>query len=135
MESPFAEQRRSPGAAAFMMFAAVMMVLAGVWHAIAGFAGILDDQFFVTTPNYVFEFDSTVWGWAHLILGIVVALAGFSLFSGATWALAVGVIVASLSMIANFAFMPYYPVWSIVIIAVDIAIIWALIAHGRDVVE
>jgi hypothetical protein len=135
MESPIMEDRRSSGAVGFTVFAGVMMILAGIWHAIIGFAGILEDRFYVTTPNYVFELDATTWGWVHLILGIVVAFAGFGVFSGAVWARTVGVILASLSMIANFAFMPFYPVWSIVIIAVDVGIIWALTAHGRDVVE
>jgi hypothetical protein len=135
MESPIMEHRRSGGAIGFTVFAGVMMILAGIWHAMAGFVGILEDRFYVATPNYLFQFDSTTWGTIHLILGIVVVLAGFAIFSGATWARAVGVILAALSMIANFAFIPFYPIWSIVIIAVDIGIIWALTAHGRDVVE
>ena len=65
----------------------------------------------------------------------VVVLAGFALFSGAVWARTVGVILAVLSAIANFAFIPYYPVWSIVMIAVNITVIWALTAHGRDIAE
>jgi hypothetical protein len=126
---------RSSGAVGFTIFAGVMMMMAGIWHAITGFAGILEDQFYVNTPNYVFEFDATTWGWVHLLVGIIVAIAGFALFSGAVWARVVGVVLASLSMIANFAFIPFYPLWSIVIIAVDIGVIWALTAHGRDVVE
>jgi hypothetical protein len=126
---------RSGGAVGFTIFAGVMMMMAGIWHAITGFAGILEDQFYVTTPNYVFEFDATTWGWVHLIVGIIVALAGFALFSGAVWARVLGVVLASLSMIANFAFIPFYPLWSIVITAVDIGIIWALTAHGRDIAE
>lgn len=135
MESPIMEDRRSGAAVGFTAFAGVMMMMAGIWHAITGFAGILEDRFYVTTPNYVFELDATTWGWVHLILGVVVAFAGGGLFSGAVWARTVGVILAALSMIANFAFIPFYPLWSIVIIAVDIGVIWALTAHGRDVVE
>jgi hypothetical protein len=135
MESPIIEDRRSGGAVGFTVFAGVMMIMAGIWHAIIGFAGILENTFYVTSPNYVFEFDVTTWGWVHLILGIVVAFAGFGVFSGAAWARVVGVTLAALSMIATFAFIPFYPVWSIVIIAVDIGVIWALTAHGRDIVQ
>jgi hypothetical protein len=133
MAYPVAEDRRSSGAVGFAMFAGVMMIMAGIWHAIIGFVGILEDRFFVATPNYVFEFDATTWGWIHLIAGIIVAIAGFGLFSGALWARVVGVVLASLSMILNFAFIPFYPLWSVTIIAVDIGVIWALTAHGREI--
>jgi hypothetical protein len=112
-----------------------MMILIGSFHIIVGLAGILEDEFFVATPNWLLEFDATTWGWIHLLAGIVVLLAGFGLFSGAVWARTIGVILATVSAIANFAFIPYYPVWSLAIIAVDIFVIWALTAHGRDIAE
>ena len=135
MESRDMEDRPSGTAVGFTMFAGVLMIMMGVWHAMVGFAAILEDQFLVATPNYVFELDATSWGWIHLIAGVIVAFAGFGVFSGAVWARSIGVLVAALSAIANFAFIPYYPVWSIVIIAADIAVIWALTVHGRDIVR
>jgi hypothetical protein len=125
----------SPWALGFISFAAFMLILAGFFHATAGLVGIIDDEFYVTTPNYVFEFDRTAWGWIHLIAGIIAVCAGLALFSGATWARLVGTLVAMFSAIAAFANIPYYPVWSIIIIAVDAGIIWALVAHGREFVE
>ena len=124
---------RSGAAVGFTYFAAIVMFMVGTFHAIAGFAGILENEFYVATRNYVFEFDATAWGWIHLIAGLVVIFAAAGLFSGAVWARTVGVTMAVISAIANFGFIPYYPVWSIVIIALDIAVIWALTAHGRDV--
>ena len=126
-------QERSGWAVGWTTFAAIIMIMIGTFHAIAGLSGILDDKVYAATPRYVFEFDATAWGWIHLLMGILVAVAGFALFSGAVWARTVGVILALLSAIANFAFIPWYPVWSIVMIAVDVAVIWALTAHGRDV--
>jgi hypothetical protein len=128
-------KRWSGAAVGFTVFASLMMIVIGAFHAISGLVGIIENEFFVATPNYIFEFDVTTWGWIHLILGIVVVIAGFSLFSGAVWARTFGVFLAVLSAIANFAFIPYYPLWSIVIIALDVAVIWALTAHGRDIVE
>jgi hypothetical protein len=119
----------------FSVFAGVMMITAGIWHAISGLTGIIEDKFYVATPNYIFEFDATTWGWIHLILGVVVALAGFALFSGSVWARSIAVVVAVFSLIVNFAFIPFYPLWSIVIIALDVGVIWAVTAHGRDVSE
>jgi hypothetical protein len=116
------------------MFAAIMLILIGSFHAISGLVGIIDDTFYVVTPEYVAQFDTTTWGWIHLFAGIVVLLAGFGLFSGAVWARTVGVIVATISAIASFAWLPWYPIWGILIIAVDVTVIWALTAHGRDIV-
>jgi hypothetical protein len=135
MQSPVAENRTSGWAVGFLTFAAVLMITAGIWHAITGLAGIIENDFFVRTPNYILEFDATTWGWVQLIAGIVVALAGFGLFSGSILARTVAVVVAVLSLIVNFAFIPFYPLWAIVIIALDIGVIWAVTAHGRDIAE
>jgi hypothetical protein len=107
-------------------FAGVIMLLIGVFHAIAGLVALLDDQFYVVGANYTFELDVTGWGWIHLLAGVGVALAGLYVFSGATWARVVGIALAMLSAIANFFFIPYYPFWSILMIALAVWAIWAL---------
>ena len=122
----------STGWAGWVAFAAFMMIMIGGFHAIQGLAAILKDNFYTVTPNYVFKFDVTTWGWIHLLAGILVILAGFGLFSGATWARTVGVILAFVSAIANFAWLPYSPVWSAIMITVDVLVIYALIVHGRE---
>ena len=94
-----------------------------------------NDTFYVVGEEYIFQFDVTTWGWIHLILGFVVLVAGFYLFSGAVWARTVGVIVAVLWAIVAFAWLPWYPVWAIIYIAVSVFIIWALTAHGRDITD
>lgn len=128
-------QPYSSGAVGVTIFAGVLMIMIGVFHAIQGLAAILDDTFFVVGDEYVFRFDVTTWGWVHLVLGVVVALAGFALFRGAVWARTVAVILASVSMVANFVWLPYYPLWSILVIALDVFVIWAVILHGRDIVD
>jgi len=127
-----AREDTSGWAAGFALFAALMMIMAGVWQALAGLIAIFENEFYVATRNYVFEFDATTWGWIHLLLGVVVGLAGLGLLAGQTWARVVGIILAVLSAIANFLFIPYYPFWSMLIIAVDVFVIWALAAHGRE---
>ena len=122
-------QQSSPWATGFAMFAAILMIIAGLWGIIVGISAILNDQVFVTTQGYVYEFDITVWGWLHLIIGILVGGAGIGIIQGATWGRAVGIAVASLSLLANFLFIPHYPVWSIAIIALDVLIIWALVTY------
>ena len=122
-------------AVGWTFFAATMMMMIGTFHVIAGFVGILDDTFYVTTRNYVFQFDATAWGWIHLILGIIVATSGAYLLTGAVLARIVGVIMAMVSAIAGFAWIPYYPIWGITVVALAVSVIWALTAHGRDIAE
>jgi hypothetical protein len=119
-------------AVGFTAFAGAMMLLIGIFQAFAGLAAILNDGFLVRRPNYTFDIDITGWGWIHLIIGLIVAAAGFGVFSGATWARAVGITVALLSAIANFFFIPIYPVWAVLIIALDVLVIWALSTYTED---
>jgi hypothetical protein len=128
-------QQRSGAAVGFAMFAGLMLIMIGSFHIIGGLGGIFSDTVYAVTPKWVLQFDTTTWGWIHLLAGIVVLLAGFGVFSGAVWARTVGVIVATVSAIANFAFMPYQPFWSIAIIILDVFVIWALTVHGRDIAE
>jgi hypothetical protein len=114
-------------------FAGVMLIMIGVFDIIQGLVAIFDDEFYVVAAEWVFEFDVTAWGWIHLILGIVLVASGIGIFSGHVLARTVGVIVAGLVAIANFAWIPYFPVWSIIVIAICVAVIWALTAHGRDI--
>jgi hypothetical protein len=113
-----------------VMFAAVMLVLIGSFEAIAGLTAIFDDEFFVVGANYTFELDTTAWGWIHLLLGALLVLAGAALFSGAAWAGIVAIVLASLSAVANFFFIPYYPFWAILEIALACWVIWALTRPG-----
>jgi hypothetical protein len=124
---------RSGAAVGLTVFAATMMIMIGSLQALQGLVALFNDTFYVVGHKWVFEFDVTAWGWIHLILGIVVAVAGFYLFQGAVWARTVGVIVVAVGAILNFAWLPYYPVWSTILIALDVFVIWALTAHGRDI--
>jgi hypothetical protein len=125
--------RTTSWAAGVVLFAGFMMIMVGIWQALEGLIAIFENEFYVATRNYLFQFDATTWGWIHLIVGAIVALAGFGLLSGQTWARVVAITVAVLSAIANFLWLPYYPFWSMLIIAVDVLVIWALVAHGREV--
>ncbi|CAM5467222.1 DUF7144 family membrane protein [Streptomyces pilosus] len=122
----------STWATSWTVAAAVLMTFGGIMAIFQGIAAIAEDDVFVSTRNFTYEFSLTGWGWVHLILGALVTAAGIALFQGATWARMVGVALAGLSMIANFVWLPYYPVWSIVLIIIDGFIIWALCAPRRE---
>jgi hypothetical protein len=128
-----ATREASGSTVGFVVFAGVMMMLAGTFQALTGLAAILENEFFVVGPRYAYELDVTAWGWIHLIGGAIVAAAGWGVFSGAPWARVVGITLASLSAIANFFFIPYQPVWAILIIALDVLVIAALASYSpRD---
>ena len=111
-------------------FAAVLLVLVGIFQAIEGLVAIFDDGFYLVTANYTFDLDTTAWGWVHLLLGILLFFVGWGLFSGKAWAAVTAIFVAMLSAIANFFFIPYYPFWSILMIALAVWVIWSLTRPG-----
>jgi hypothetical protein len=117
-------------AVAGITFAGTIMIMIGVFQAIAGLSAIFDDQFYVVTQNYAFDLDVTAWGWIHLLLGILVAVSGYFLFARRTWAAILAITLAVLSAIANFFFIPYYPFWSILMIALAVWVIWSLTRPG-----
>jgi hypothetical protein len=130
--SPHRTEQPSGWAVGLILFAGIMMIMAGIFQAFSGLVAILEDEFYVTTPNYLFQFDATSWGWIHLILGLVVAFAGAAVLAGRTWGRVVGITLAMLSALANFLFIPYYPFWALLIIVLNVFVIWALATQGYD---
>jgi hypothetical protein len=123
---PYGTGHPSAGVHGFTTFGAVMLMIAGGYQALIGISALLHDKLYVTTPDYVYSLDLTGWGWIHLLLGVAVALVGVAILRGQAWARWVGIGLVALSMIANFLFIPYYPLWSLVVIALEVAIIAAL---------
>ena len=115
----------------FTLAAAVLMMLSGAWNFLEGIAAVVRGAFFTTQPNYAFDLSVHSWGWFHLILGAVVFVAGAALFLDKWWARAIGVLFAGVSTLVNFLYIPYQPAFSIVIMAIDVVIIWALLTPRR----
>jgi len=122
--------RASSWAMSGITFAAAMLFLIGSFQILAGLAALINDEFFVATKHYAFHLDVTAWGWIHLVLGVFLVVTGTALFGNRTWAGVTAIGLAMLSAVANFFFLPYYPWWSLVIIALDIWVIWALTRPG-----
>jgi len=127
-------ERRSGLAIATTATAGVLLAMVGLFHIVQGLVELIDKDFYAVTANWAFRFNVTTWGWLHLIGGLIALLAGFGLFTGNVLARTAAVIIAVLSAVASFMSLPYYPWWSILIIAFDVLVIWALTAHGRDIV-
>jgi hypothetical protein len=116
-------------------FAGVLLIMVGLFHALQGIIALASNDIYAVGKNYVFHFSFTTWGWIHLLLGLLVAGAGAGLFFGKTWARTVAVIAAAVSMVGSFMWLPHYPVWSLVLMALDVFVLWAVIVHGRALVE
>ncbi|KUJ41280.1 hypothetical protein ACZ90_68075 [Streptomyces albus subsp. albus] len=124
--TPRRDDTSSEAARGLVFFAAVMLIIGGVLDLFRGIMGIHEDDVFVTTPNYVFKFDTTSWGWIHLVAGVVAIVVGAGLFKMSMWARILGVAVAALLILVNFLSIPWYPLWSIVAIAFYGFVIWGI---------
>ena len=118
----------------WIAFAGVIMIMLGTFHIIQGLVALFNDDYFLVGPaGLVVHVDFTAWGWVHLIGGSVVLVAGVCVFAGQPWARAVGVVAAVLSAITNVGFLAAYPLWSVMMIALDVVVILALTVHGADI--
>jgi len=120
----------------WIFFAGAMMVMLGSFHVIEGLVAVFKDEvFLVGKSGLVINVDYTTWGWVHIIGGLVIAGAGIALFTGRIWARTIGVIMAMVSAIVNITFLSAYPVWSAIMITLDVLVIWALTVHGGELRE
>jgi len=119
----------------WIYFASLMMMLVGGFQAIAGLVALFKDDFYLVAEKSLVVFDYSTWGWIHLLMGVVIFAAGTALMNGALWARMVGVLLAGISIFANMAFLNAFPLWSILMIVVDVLVIYALTVHGDEVQE
>lgn len=117
------------------MFGGVMMMVAGTFHAMAGLVGIFKDTSYwaVGSSQLVISMDYTAWGWLHLIVGALAIAAGAGILAGQAWARVAGVVLAIVSALVNLAFLAAFPLWATLIIAIDVLVIYALVAHGEEI--
>ena len=129
-DRPYSPPEPSGWALSGIVFAASVLMLIGCFQAISGLVAIIDDEFFVVTRNYTFDLDTSAWGWLHLLIGIALVITGFGLFSRSTWAGVTAIVLAMLSALANFLFIPYYPLLAILLVVLNIWVIWSLTRPG-----
>lgn len=123
---------KAAAAGGLTIFAAVMLFITGSLAFCRGLMALLHDNVFINTPHYVFEFNLSGWGWIHLILGAIAVVVSLGLFVAMKWARILGVAIAGLLIIANFLTIPYYPFWSLTVIALCAFVIWGLCVVQRD---
>ena len=128
-QSATTRQAVSPWASGPITFAGAMLVITGVLQIFIAIPALLYDKLYVGTAQYVFAFDLAAWGWIQLITAIAAVGAGYGALRGLAWARIVGIAVAGIGMVAEFAFIPHFPLWSVLVIAIDVVIIWALATY------
>jgi hypothetical protein len=113
-----------------VVFAAVMMFVIGLFQFFGGIGAIVQDDVYVIGGDYAYSFSVTAWGWIHLVIGAVMVAAGYALFRRYVWGGVVAIVLASLSAVSNFLFLPYAPFWSLVVIALNVFVIWSITRPG-----
>jgi hypothetical protein len=126
------ESPKTTGWVGWGVFAATMMIIGGALNAFYGIVAAVNDDWVVWTNRGAVYLVITEWGWVHIIVGGLVVLAGIGVLSGNVLARTVGVVLAGISMLTNFFFLPVYPLWALTVITIDALVIWALTAHGRE---
>ena len=126
-------ESRVTGWVGWVFFAGVMMMILGVFQMVEGLAALLNDEYYlVESSGLVVSVDYTVWGWVHLILGALAVLIGLGVLVGNTAAIVGGIVLAVLSALVNLTFIAAYPLWSVIVITIDVIVIYALAVHGRE---
>ncbi len=116
-------------------YPAIMLVILGFLQIFTGLFGVIGNEVYVATEEYPLQLDSVTWGWIHLVVGALAMVVGFGLFAGRMWARTLGVIIAVVSALATFVWLPQFPLWGFAILAVNLLVIWALTVHGGDLVD
>ena len=127
------EANPSGAAVGWSMFAATMLFVIGGLEFLAGLSAAVHGSYYVVGTNYLYKFNVATWGWINMLVGVIVVGSGFGVLKGHVLGRTVGVFIAAGSIVANFLWLPYSPVWSSILIAIGVAVIWALTAHGRDI--
>ncbi|MFJ1455822.1 hypothetical protein [Nocardia sp. N2S4-5] len=120
---PSAEGGAPPGG---VLAATILLVTVGVLDILQGISAVGADQLYVVGVEYMYRFDTTAWGWIHIVVGITLVLIGIGLMSSTRWARIATMVVAALSIVANFMSLPYFPAWSFLVILLDVVVIWAV---------
>ena len=133
-DEPYAASREPTAWVGFILFAGIMLFMMGGFQVIEGFVALFKDDYYLVTRNdMIISIDYTSWGWTHLLIGLVAIGTGIGVLLGQMWARVVGIIVAVISALVNIAFLPAYPIWSTIVIATDVLVIYALSVHGGEV--
>ena len=130
--SNMSNYRRPTAWAGFVVLAAVLMCIVGIFNIVTGLVAVFNDTIYSQGSNVTVVLDVTGWGWFHIVWGLLMLGTGMALYAGQTWARVIAILLVSVNMISQLMEMPAYPLWGLVILTLDILIIWAIIVHGAE---
>lgn len=128
-----ASRTRATAWTGWLGFGGCMMVVIGAFNIISGIAALVNNQVFAKGAVTSVLLDLTQWGWVHVLLGAAVVAVGVGVINGSDWARMPAAILLLVNMFSQMAFLPFYPFWSLVIMALDGVVLWAIVAHGEEI--
>ncbi|HLN78021.1 MAG TPA: hypothetical protein VK204_13310 [Nocardioidaceae bacterium] len=124
---------QATGWVGWIIFASVMMIMVGTFQVIIGLTSLFKSGYYVVpSQDLLVNVNFTAWGWTHIILGALAVAAAFGLLAGQMWARIVGIAMAVVSAVVNMAFIAAYPLWSIMVITLDVLVVYAIAMHGKE---
>jgi len=127
------EMDKTSAWAGWVYFASVMIFIIGAVQLLTGFVALFKDDFYIHNGTSLVVFDYSQWGWIHMLIGLCLIATGVAIGAGKMWGRIVGTALVALNLVSYVAFLPAYPLWSIMIIIIDVLVIFALTMHGNEV--
>jgi hypothetical protein len=132
----YTEDSEVSGWVGWIVFAGTMMLILGAFHMFEGLIALFRHaEIAFPTSGLTIQVSYTQWGWVQILAGALVFLAGLGLFTGRMWARVLGITLVAVSALVNFAWASIYPFWSLTLLAIDLFVIYALVAHGAEMKE
>ncbi len=128
-------QGQPSGWVGWVYFAGFLMLAQGAFQTFLGVLALVNNNVYVVGENQIVAFNFTAWGWIHIVLGVLLVSAAAAVFSGKLWGRVIGAIMVTLSLLGNLAFLPAYPIWSILLVSLDTVLLYALLVRGDEAVR
>jgi uncharacterized membrane protein (DUF2068 family) len=117
--------------AGWILFAGVMIVMAGIFNVIYGIAAINNSKFFVADREFIIS-NLKTWGWVILVVGVVQIFAAFSIWKGRAFGRWFGIVAAGVNAIAALMSIQAYPFWSLAVFSLDLLVVYGLATYGGN---
>jgi len=129
---PYKDEGKRATAMMAASFAGVLLITVSTFQVLQGISAVANDDIYVAGFNYIYELDVSAWGWIHIVIGVVAFATAIGILKNMNWARVTGIVIACIGSLNSFLFLPHYPIWSLVVIAFNVFVIWALCFQISD---